>query len=69
MNNFIFITPEDYFKIDKHLSLAELRRRARSKGGCEVCGQPVWKLAGTGLCFTCTTGEADASNDYELFQK
>lgn len=49
-------------------TLEDFRKAAHSKGKCEVCGQPVWKMAMTGLCFSCTTGEPDASNDYELAQ-
>lgn len=39
---------------------------AQQQGPCENCGDPIWRYGGTGLCFTCTTGEADASDDYEL---
>lgn len=44
-------------------------RIAEKKGGkmCEVCeGLPVWAFGGCGMCFSCTTGEADASEDYEF---
>ena len=35
---------------------------------CEVCEvEHIWKLVDTGMCFACTTGESDASDDYELF--
>ncbi len=34
---------------------------------CEVCETlNAWKFAGTGMCFPCTTGESDASDDFEL---
>ena len=37
---------------------------------CMVCGAPIWAagsaLTGSYLCFTCTTGEADDSDDYEI---
>ena len=40
---------------------------------CMVCGQPIWAagsaITGTYMCFTCTTGEADDSEDYEIYQK
>lgn len=46
---------------------------ARKKGGqlCDVCEtEPIWASAdaivGTGMCFHCTTGEADNSDDYEF---
>ena len=42
------------------------------KGGatCMICGTPIWAagsaITGTNMCFTCTTGEADDSEDYEI---
>jgi hypothetical protein len=70
MNNFTFISPEDYFELPNACtkSLRKLRALARRPDKlCEVCGrEKAWKLADTGLCFSCTTGEADASDDYEL---
>ena len=45
---------------------------ARDSGTpCEVCGNsPIWAAAsgpvGWNGCFTCITGEADASEDYEV---
>lgn len=41
---------------------------AKKKNGakCLVCDQPVWAHGGCGMCFSCTTGEADASDDYEF---
>lgn len=37
---------------------------------CMICGAPVWAagsaITGTYMCFTCTTGEADCSDDYEI---
>lgn len=37
---------------------------------CMICGQPIWSI-GTALvgwngCFSCITGEADDSEDYEI---
>ncbi len=38
---------------------------------CMICGQPIWAagsaITGNYMCFTCTTGEADNSEDYEIF--
>ncbi len=38
---------------------------------CMICGQPIWAagsaITGNYMCFTCTTGEADDSEDYEIF--
>lgn len=34
---------------------------------CDLCGRPIWRMcADLGMCFTCITGESDASDDYEL---
>lgn len=37
---------------------------------CMVCGAPIWAtgsaITGSNLCFTCMTGEADDSDDYEI---
>lgn len=36
---------------------------------CNVCGRPIWAIGsvtGTYRCFTCITGEADNSEDYEI---
>ncbi len=61
-----YITPERAVEIGDTRPLKELRRLARSNSKCGNCGQPAWKFAGVGLCFPCTTGESDASSDYEL---
>ncbi len=41
---------------------------AKKKDGakCIVCGQPVWARGNCDMCFSCTTGESDASEDYEF---
>ena len=66
--DFAMISAEDYFKLDgQPHTLNELHDMARNRGMCEVCGSlPIWRLADTGMCFPCTTGESDASDDYEL---
>ena len=65
-NNFYgFITPEQAKEQGDTRTLKELRRAAKSRGKCQ-CGQPIWRYGGCGLCFTCTTGESDASEDYEF---
>ena len=47
-------------------SLAAKKNGAR----CMICGAPIWAagsaITGTNMCFTCTTGEADNSEDYEI---
>ena len=36
-----------------------------------VCGSPIWAagsaITGTTMCFSCTTLEADDSEDYEIY--
>jgi hypothetical protein len=44
---------------------------AKKKGAkCMICGAPIWAagsaITGLNRCFTCTTGEADDSEDYEI---
>jgi hypothetical protein len=56
---------------------AELRKalvqtvEAKKNGAvCHICGQPIWAVGtatvGWDGCFTCITGEADTSEDYEI---
>ncbi len=37
---------------------------------CHICGQPIWAIGsaivGWNGCFTCISGEADNSDDYEV---
>lgn len=67
MNNFNLITPEEYYKLDQQIPLEELKKMAKRKSKpCINCGEPEWKLGQCELCFSCTTGESDASEDYEL---
>jgi len=37
---------------------------------CDICQQPIWAIGsaivGWNGCFTCITGEADESEDYEI---
>jgi hypothetical protein len=73
MNNFTeYITPDraygQYLKANNGkspFSLEDLRRMSSDNSKCQ-CGEKVWRMAGQGLCFSCTTGESDASEDYEL---
>lgn len=73
MNNFgAYLTPEEAQA--KDLSTKNGRREplsyyeilAMNNETCENCNEKAWRLANTGLCFSCTTGEADASDDYEI---
>ncbi|MBU1092578.1 hypothetical protein KJ836_02835 [Patescibacteria group bacterium] len=67
MNNFTFITPEEVIRIDKSHTLEEFKKMANAKPIKCQCGQEdIWKYGECGLCFSCTTGESDASDDYEI---
>lgn len=71
MNNFYkFLTPEELISIHPEVegTLEELTDIANQPETiCPVCKTDVvWRYGQSGLCFTCTTGEADASEDYEL---
>jgi hypothetical protein len=68
-----YVTPLQLLKEhpDSELSLEELKALANQPDKtCFVCGSnPVWKYGECGMCFTCTTGEADGSDDYELLEE
>jgi hypothetical protein len=67
-----FLTPEEYFAICKKdprttVTLDELKQWAKSEGKCFSCeSEHIWRLGRCDMCFTCTTGESDASQDYEI---
>lgn len=67
-----YITPERAAELHKGLAGAktveEYGKLAKKRRKCMVCGQPAWRMVDTDLCFSCTTGESDASDDYELIQ-
>lgn len=72
MNNFRkYLTPQQYWneyhsQKDGFKNLEEVMRASKNNKICEVCDEKVWKLSNTGLCFSCVTGESDATEDYEL---
>lgn len=74
MNNFhSYITPEKAAKLhntiesNDKVSVAHYEHLSKNKQMCFVCKiEKVWRFGGCGMCFSCTTGEADASDDYEL---
>jgi hypothetical protein len=73
MNNFCkYITPAEARQLDieteggRREPIEYYLNLQRDKRKCIVCDERVWKLVDTGLCFSCTTGESDASGDYEL---
>ena len=77
---FVPISIRDYVRLhlknNPGVKAAELTARLQSTleeyqagHGCSNCGAPIWVIgaAEVGLmCFTCTTGEADPSEDYEI---
>lgn len=52
-------------------SLEETLKRKNNGAKCSYCSQPIWAIGSaiTGFdgCFTCITGEADDSDDYEIY--
>jgi hypothetical protein len=67
MNNFHSYRTPEQLVAGSSSTLAELQRlAARKTRRCMNCDEKEWKLADCGLCFSCTTGEADASGDYEI---
>ena len=51
-------------------TLEETLQAKKAGATCIICGEPIWAagsaITGTYMCFTCTTGEADNSEDYEI---
>ena len=68
MNNFAewITTFERLQEIDETITEEEFNQMVKDNRKCCVCGQHVWRYVHIGMCFTCTTGEADASGDYEV---
>jgi hypothetical protein len=68
-----FVTPEEMTAMLKTtIPLKDLQaalRRKQNGAKCD-CGNAIWALGfaacGSDMCFSCITGEADASEDYEL---
>lgn len=64
-------TNKGQYKRADLIKVLEETLEAKKKGAkCMICGQPIWAagsaITGTYMCFTCTTGEADNSDDYEI---
>ena len=74
MNNFTdFITPDEAAKMHNELNphdqrtVEYFRKLSEDSSICPICEtERVWRFGQCGMCFSCTTGEADASDDYEL---
>lgn len=67
--HFTYIRPSEL--LAKHPdcgeSLGKLQKLANQPDKqCITCNNKAWKYGNTGMCFSCTTGESDPSNDYEL---
>jgi hypothetical protein len=57
---------DDITQVKKSLRQAVLDKQNGAK--CH-CGRPIWAIGSALLymaCFTCLTGEADSSKDYEI---
>jgi len=50
--------------------LAATVKANKADAKCNICGQTIWAIGsaivGWDGCFTCITGEADNSDDYEI---
>jgi len=69
MNNYgKYVTPEELIAMGDKTSLKELKKAQKDNRKCMNCDEKVWKYGGAGLCFSCTTGESDASEDFELVE-
>jgi hypothetical protein len=70
MNNFKhFITPEQAREQGDTRDMALLKSLATGRANkCCNCDEDEWRFAGLGMCFSCVTGESDASDDYELIE-
>lgn len=66
--DFVYQTPESAWtlKLIPGFTLKDYKKLAGNNNDCENCGQHVWRYGQTGMCFLCTTGESDASGDYEI---
>ncbi len=69
MNNFgSYLTPDQAIERYEGITRGEFLRRARAPAlMCEACGKhETWRIVSNGMCFTCTTGRQDASQDHDL---
>jgi hypothetical protein len=62
------LSPEEAHILMPDIPLEEFYECAKSGVRCVECGDPSWRIIGSSLCFTCTTGETDSSGEYELRQ-
>ncbi|MDO4563864.1 MAG: hypothetical protein Q4C12_08560 [Clostridia bacterium] len=61
---------QDYNRRELIQTLRETLDAKKKGAKCMICGAPIWAagsaITGMNRCFTCTTGEADDSEDYEI---
>jgi hypothetical protein len=61
---------KDLNKKDIKESILAAAERKKNGVGCIQCGENIWAIGsgvtGTDMCFACSTGETDHSEDYEL---
>ena len=61
---------EDMLEFRAALTAAVKAKKAGAV--CSHCGAPIWAIgsavSGWNACFTCITGEADDSEDYEILE-
>ena len=61
---------KDINKGELMTALNEALKRKNNGASCIICGHPIWAagsaIVETDMCFSCITGEADDSDDYEI---
>lgn len=61
---------KDMNRDDLILDLKNALKSKKNGAKCMQCGSPIWAagsaITGMNMCFTCTTLEADDSEDYEI---
>ena len=67
------ITPEramelhNSIKSNPQTTLQYWQKQAKINKLCPVCrAEPIWRWGQSDMCFSCTTGESDPSDDYEI---
>ena len=62
---------KDMNKNDLIKALRHTLEEKNNGAKCIDCGSPIWAagsaITGTHMCFSCTTLEADDSEDYEIY--
>ena len=73
INKFANLTVKNNPGTNKAELIASLKAAlARKNAGavCMCCGKTIWAagsaVTGSDMCFSCTTGEANSSEDYEV---